>query len=1442
MQDGVRGWVLRAARDGGNGLRKASPPVLLSLLCASAFSPLLAVSAGIAGTAALAGAGVLSSVGGGALTGVIVSALDRLRRQENGRTATQGEVEQEIARQIQEALAAGGAAAQALHAELAAVLQEIDAGGTALRQALDTGNEQVRSDVVAAIGGLSAGFAGMQFLLGDVSAAAGEILAGQDAHGAQLRAVMEKVDWAATEARMTREETAAWRASSAGLASAGTAAGPRWLRGCPYRGLQPFSEADAEVFYGRERLTAELAGKVSGRLAETGILVVTGASGAGKSSLLRAGLLPALARGQQVPRSAGWPRLVITPTRHPVAELATHLAVLCGTEAPAVQRELAGQPDQAHVIVRQAVITEAARRAGGQPMPDDGERLVLIVDQFEQVFTLNPDGEPERRAFIAALCAAASNPAGPGQQPPALVVIAVRGDFWDRCAAYPELAEALRNGQFVVGPMTDSELRLAITGPAQSAGLQIDPVLTDAILSDLQAAGGNGTAGVLPLLSQAMLLTWDRRDGNRLTSHGYSLSGGVSHAVQTSADSVYDALPAGQQALARELLRAMTVASRDGRLTRRPVSREGLYAQHATAARTEVDAVLDAFAGQRLIVLDGDIAQIAHDALLTAWPRLRGWLEDDLASWALHAQLADDTAAWDASGMDTSFLYRGTQLAAFRQAILRWSASPGRYPALTGAQRGFMDASERGAVRSGRQRRILVGALILLLIASLAGAGIAAVAARSADHAAATARQQRDLAASGQLAAQSEALDATDPVTASLLAAAAWHFDSTRQARDSLLDAAAQPEHGVLNTGTGPIRTLAFSPDGRILATATAKDVVLWDTATSRQIGSPLRTGSGVIALAYSPGGRYLATASDKGTARLWAVATHEEVGAPLNTGHASQGTSALAFGPGGPILATTQFSGDTTQLWDVTTRRPIGAPLATGSPISLTFSANGKLLGVTTAAGAQVWSVAAGIQLDSPPTVAGLSPDELAVDPPDEVVFSPNGRILATASGSGVALSDAATGRQVGSGLLSQGGMYQLAAFNTNGQMLATADGGGTIRLWDVADHQQVGVLAADLSPVQALAFSPAGKVLATANEDGQVQLWDVAIWRQIGAPLAVGDGLNNSTESVAASPDDQTLAIGEGGGAAQLWDTATQRRLGDLAPATATSDAFSAVAFSPSGRTLAVGDGGNTVQLWDVATRRETGKRLRLNVMGGILSFSPDGKMLAAASGDSVRLVNIATGRPVSPPLSPGKGAANRLRSFAFSPDGKTLATVTTDAAQLWDTATHRKIDTFRIGQPFVAGDSYKTVGAVAFSPSGNVLAAATSDTVHFWDMTLHRQIGAPLNLNFPPSTLAFSPNGQILAAGSVSTVTMWDVNSHQPIGAILSAPADDSGGFSGLVFSPGGTKLVANDQQAAYLWDVRLPKNLVRAACSTAGHILTRQEWNIYIPSEPFKRICG
>jgi hypothetical protein len=582
------------------------------MLCAAAFAPLVAAGAGLsgAGPAGIAGIELLSSVGGNVLSGIVAGVLERMRSRdrrdssappgeatETGDVETSGpepvgtaarqRAEAEIAREIGGVLVAGGASAKALTAEIAGVLAEIDVGRAMLQAAIETGSEGVRAEVIAAVGVLGEGYAELGFLVADVARAAVEIQASLDDQGANVRVIVEQNLRQSTEIRLARRDLAVIeRRTRNGPGEMDGGRETRWAGGCPYRGLLPFGESDADVFCGRERLTAEQAVRVAGRVSGGGLVMVTGASGAGKSSLLRAGLLPALTRGVLVHGSEEWPRMVITPGRDPLAELAIGLAALSGGDAVAFRDGLLRRPAQSHLAVRQALAADAARRDGELMSAGGTKRLVLIVDQFEQVFTLHPgmEGEPARQAFIAALHASAC-PAEPGDDPSALVVIGVRGDFCDRCAAYPELVCALQEGQFVVGPMTEPDLRLAITGPADEAGLRIGDALTDTIIGDLRTPGSTAEVGVLPLLSQAMLLTWENRDGNRLTSRGYGQAGGIRLAVGASADAVYDSLSAEQQALAQELLVSMTVVGRDGRLSRRPVNRADLYAGHPDTGR-----------------------------------------------------------------------------------------------------------------------------------------------------------------------------------------------------------------------------------------------------------------------------------------------------------------------------------------------------------------------------------------------------------------------------------------------------------------------------------------------------------------------------------------------------------------------------------------------------------------------------------------------------------------------------------------------------------------------------------------------------------------------------------------------------------------------------------------------------------------------------------------
>ena len=370
LQAGIRTWLLRTARSGRHELRGISAPAVLPLLCAAAFGPALADADGPA--PGLARMGVLVSVGADVLARLLEGASSRARSAPADAPDLTRSLEAEISRSVREVLDAGGSPAGELRSDIAMVMREIDAGGTACRAAIEAGDEALEREVLAALESLGAEFGDMAFMLSDLARAAGEIqdsLSGQDA---ELRAARERAVRQAADVRMIREELAVieqragqWQPEPAEP----SAPVPRWDDGCPYRGLLPYDQAHAAVFCGRERLTAELAGLLAG----TGIVMVTGASGAGKTSLLRAGLVPALARGVQVPGSQGWPVVSLTVTARPLTDLAAGLARLDDRDPAAVRQRLADAPGQAHLLIR-----ELTRR--------DAARLVLIIDQFERVF------------------------------------------------------------------------------------------------------------------------------------------------------------------------------------------------------------------------------------------------------------------------------------------------------------------------------------------------------------------------------------------------------------------------------------------------------------------------------------------------------------------------------------------------------------------------------------------------------------------------------------------------------------------------------------------------------------------------------------------------------------------------------------------------------------------------------------------------------------------------------------------------------------------------------------------------------------------------------------------------------------------------------------------------------------------------------------------------
>ncbi len=795
----------------------------------------------------------------------------------------------------------------------------------------------------------------------------------------------------------------------------------------PYPGLAAFSTSQADWFFGRADATADLADRLAERLDDRFPLFVVGPSGAGKSSLLRAGLVPAARQGR-FPGSLTWRHALITPTAHPAAVLAA--------------------------------------------VPRDATTL-LVVDQFEELFTLCHD-EAEREEFIAGLCAG----------PPLIVVAGLRADFYGRCTAHPDLVTALRRGHLPLGAMTTPELRDAIEKPAHAVGLGTEPGLAEVMAAELGAADGNGghryEPGALPLLAHALAATWRHREGTTLTIAGYRRAGGIRGTVTAAAERVYQRLDDVGQPTARALLLRMIHLGDGTPDTRRRCDRADLVAGCDDAAAAE--AVLHDLANARLVTLDEGTAEIAHEILLRAWSRLRAWIDADRTRLLVKQRLTEAATEWDDEARHHSALYRGPRLAAVRQWI-----GPAD-PDLTPTTRAFLTASldhERLHHRATTRRRVL--------LAAVAAVGVAATALALHSRSEAT---RRDHEATAQVTAyEALARRADDPELSAQLSLAAFRTAPIAETRGSLISTLVSPDPTRLSShdSANAVRAVAFSPDGALLAVGSQDPVVRLLDPSAPGAAPRQLTGHShdVRAVAFSPDGDLLATASADRTVRLWDVAT----GSPVATltGH-SDAVHAVAFSRDGTTLATGSLD-DTVRLWNVATRAPL-ATLAEGHDVFAVAFGPGRLLATAGRHGsARLWDAATG---------RGLADLTRHTGYVNQVAFSPDGTILATAATDATArlwnVADPTRPEHLAV-LTGHTAPVHGLAFSRDGRMVATAGVDATARLWDVGAPARPTLTAAPLTGhtdnVYTVVFSPDGHTIATGSHDRTVRQWEIDVSR---------------------------------------------------------------------------------------------------------------------------------------------------------------------------------------------------------------------------------------------------------------------------------------------------------------------------------------------------------
>jgi WD40 repeat protein/transcriptional regulator with XRE-family HTH domain len=1124
----------------------------------------------------------------------------------------------------------------------------------------------------------------------------------------------------------------------------------------PYKGLRAFAEADADDFFGRETLIQQLLARLSEGGDLSRFLAVMGPSGCGKSSAVKAGLLPALRRGGLL-GSENWFYVDFMPGAKPFEELEAALLRVAVNPPPSLLDQLKNG-------------NRGLIRAVNRILPSDASvELVLVIDQFEELFTL-VESEDVRALFLSNIVTAILD-----ERSRVRVIATLRADFIDRPLRYVDFGELTQRRNELVLPLTPEELERAILGPAKHVGLKIESGLVSAILRDL----GN-QPGTLPLLQYALTELFDQREGNLLTKAGYQAIGGALSALGRRAEEVYANLKESQQSVARQLFLRLVTIGEGVEDTRRRVLLSELESitnksqlSNFPVSISPVYSTLEPFTKSRLLTFDIDpitrspTVEVAHEALLREWTRLREWLDESRADVRLQRQLADAANEWQNADRDESFLLTGAHLAQFDI----WSQTT--KVALTQHEGDYLRASldlrmkeeaaqaeqqAREATLKQRVQRVLQVLVGVFFIAAIVSGGLALWANSQ--------RKEAFRQASIGLASQARLeLEGTSPERSVLLALEALeNYPYTWQAEQALGQIVSEFRLRYIVTGhSDTVMDMAWSPDGGKFAT-TGRDGTLrvWDAETRKElinISAHLAFDAGftvgVSELAWSPDGTRIATASLDKTAKVWDIATGKEI---------------------------ITFSGHSDEVW------------------SVAWSSDGLWVASASKDGTvKVWNVKTGEEKFTLSNHTGWV---------KSVAWSPDGTQIATAGDDGTArLWDAETGEEQVP-LSGHTNWVWSVAWSPDGTRIATASEDGTVRIWDSTTGEELSDLRL-ASPVWDVAWSPDGSQIATTSSSGLAQVWNVSS----GKETFTLQGRTLEPFDIAWSPDGKSLATTAGSGfSVQIWDAA---------PANLTlsgaQEAIGWVSWSPDGRRIATADSwgqGKTAVIWDA----QTGEPL-ITFVGHThwvqdIYWSPDGSKIVTTGWDNLAKVwDANTGKElltftghVGEPVGKFNGV-DSLFGGGWSPDGTRISTTGgSGTVRVWDA---------RTGEEYLVFQATSDVGPSArWSPDGTRLATCSIPQVlQIWDTNtgdpiLGGYVNNTENLSFgDPADFCmashWSPNGNRILTTSWggNGATIWSPGT----GEKLLVFTEHTGGIGFPAWSPNGKRIATGDTNGVVkIWD--------------------------------------